>query len=135
MKKKLQKRNLPLNNHSKKSSMSSMVDSARLISEGSQQFTKTLDRAEQAMNVANSIIDDTVLEKVAKIEWEKEVVTKYQKSYVTTFATHTSLNMYHIKASDRVDDDNLTPRAEESCSQLVAADTKFENVAHADLNE
>ena len=61
--------------------------------------------------LSNKIIEDNILEKVAHTAWSKELLKKFQKTYMTKYTSGTSLMMYHIKPDDRHDDEAVTPKS------------------------
>lgn len=51
-----------------------------------------------------------ILEKVAQNAWEKELITKFQKKYLTKQGTMYSHHMYHYNYDQKDDDERLTPK-------------------------
>jgi len=68
------------------------------------------DHFKTSMQVSNHIIDDSILEKVARKAWEKELMQKFKKPFVTKWAMHHGTKMYHFRPEDRLDDDMVTPK-------------------------
>ena len=59
---------------------------------------------------SHHVLDECILEDVAKQAWTKELLTKFQKPYLAHWTKGYSTHMYHLKPDEKADDDQLTPR-------------------------
>ena len=97
------------------------------------------DRVMEDSHVATDfVIDDCILSKVANQMWEKELLDKHQKPYLTQLASSYSTHMYLLKQDAKEDDGVVTPRhandhgdqnkiASNHCGTLVESRDSFES--------
>lgn len=52
----------------------------------------------ESHQVSHHILDDCILEDVAKHIWQEELVTKFQRPYMANWSKGFSTHMYHLKS-------------------------------------
>ena len=80
---------------------------AEIVNDGEQNIMEQVEGGifSSSQIMSHHVIDECILQEVAQQMWSKELLQKYQKSYLSHQAKSYGTHMYQLRADDKVDDE------------------------------
>ena len=63
-----------------------------------------------SFDAANDVLNNVILQKIATMMWEKEIISKYKSKYIINSVTKPSSFLNALRIDKKYDDVHLTPK-------------------------